>query len=961
MKKTTEPIPVIADVDLLVLGGSVAGAAAARAAAKAGKRVMLAAPETYLGEGLVATGRLWRRQAAGEPFLPAWLLPEALQRDARVAIRPLEIKRRLDEVLIEAGVQVLLGCAPADLLADADGAAAGAVLAFRSGAFAVRAGAVIDATEYARGARAAGIPFTRRGGDALTFRQVVTGRGEAEMTDGHRLPLVAMEGKENEENALRRDLIEYEISRPLPDWNMAELARAWQAVRDATWRPDQAWRSDWPDCLPPVRIDSGTLPVEAEDAPSTDAWATSRPNFFVLGPCANLSEAAAERMLRPDSAARAGESLVEQRILPLRRPSRRRNPVPLHGAGPDMREPCTCDRFRRNAIHTLRRDDTAPSHPVLGEYDVVVVGGGTGGAPAALAAGRAGARVLLIESLSMLGGVGTAGYIAHYYHGNRAGFTAEVTEGLRKLSENSEFHPDGWNPEHKAEWFRRELRAAGVDLWFGTLVSGALAQDRRLRGVIVNTPLGRGIVRADVVVDATGNADVAAAAGALCRRVSETDLAIQGAGLPFRPFLPEYRNTDYLFIEDADPVDVTRAFTTARRKFRQAFDLAQIPDTRERRQIVGDVTVTPPDVYAGRTWSDVICLSRSNFDSHGFTVHPMFVVLHPDRTSLDAWLPLRALLPRGFDGLLVTGLGLSAQRDVMPVLRMQPDVQNHAYAAGLAAAAAARHSGGNLRAIDIKSLQRELVRRGILPQTALLHTDRLGVTSRSVRDIARGPLQFHSEIAAVFLKPAIAVPLVRERLDASRHEEAPETALRRARLLAMLGDRSGEELLLRHVTENDWGEGWNYTGMGQFGRSLGPVDETILALAHLHSEAARSPLLEKARRLSPEHAFSHFRALAVFVEALRAGEFAPELTRLLHHPDIAGNAWERITDPLRNIPESTVDTTTRNRSLRELYLARALFKAGDPEGVAADILRHYAADIRGHYAIHAARVLAGRV
>jgi succinate dehydrogenase/fumarate reductase flavoprotein subunit len=60
---------------------------------------------------------------------------------------------------------------------------------------------------------------------------------------------------------------------------------------------------------------------------------------------------------------------------------------------------------------------------VLGEYDVVVVGGGTGGAPAAIGAGRQGAKTLLLEYLHGLGGVGTIGYISSYYHGNKVGFT----------------------------------------------------------------------------------------------------------------------------------------------------------------------------------------------------------------------------------------------------------------------------------------------------------------------------------------------------------------------------------------------------------------------------------------------------------------------------------------------------------------------------------------------------------
>ena len=64
--------------------------------------------------------------------------------------------------------------------------------------------------------------------------------------------------------------------------------------------------------------------------------------------------------------------------------------------------------------------------PVLGRYDVVVIGGGTGGAPAGIGAARAGAKTLVVEYLHGLGGVGTMGAIAGYYWGNRVGFTATV-------------------------------------------------------------------------------------------------------------------------------------------------------------------------------------------------------------------------------------------------------------------------------------------------------------------------------------------------------------------------------------------------------------------------------------------------------------------------------------------------------------------------------------------------------
>jgi len=955
-----QAIPILAEVDVVVVGGASGGVAAAAAAARAGVKVFLAAPETYLGEDICATGRLWL--AEDVPLTTP--LARDLFADAagtRLApIKPLDIKRRLDAELIDAGVPFLLGCAPADLLVDAIGRVAGVVLASKTGLFAVTARTVIDATPNAALARIADVPFTEWQGGNVTFRRVVVGhRADGDNGSAGRL-LPGLVRGECDGKPVEFEAFEYTATLPVRAWSPDALAEAEHSLRDRTWHKDQTWASDRLWCVPPVAVTAATPAVwPADSTLPPEAFATPTPRLFVLGPCAAVTREAAGQLLSAPQAIAAGERLGAHAAASTRTLSSVRAPRPLHAKATEdgVREPCTCARFIRD------RKGSVPGRagaalPVFGEFDVVVAGGGTGGSPAAIAAARTGARVLVLESLYGLGGVGTLGCISVYYHGYRGGFTEEVTEALRKLAGDSAFMPDRWNNEHKAEWFRREIRRAGGSIWFGTLVSGAVLNGKRVCGLVVNTPWGRGIVRAGAIVDATGNADVAAAAGAACLTVSDSDLAVQGTGLPSRPYRPIYHNTDYTFVEDGDPADVTRAFTVARRKFQGAFDLAQIIDSRERRQIVGDVTVTPLDVFTGRTWHDVICLSRSNFDSHGFTVHPIFLVLPPDSTSLDAWLPLRALLPRGIDGLLVTGLALSAQRDVMPVLRMQPDIQNHAYAAGLAAVAAARAGTGNVRAIDLKVLQRRLVEKGIIPQDALLHRDRSRLPTEVVTTAVGGELAIHAELAAVMSRPDVAVPLLKARLADERDAARRVTC---AKLLAVLGDAAGEAVLIGAIASQGWDEGWNYTGMGQFGRSLSPLDDCIVCLGLLRSVAAGEAVRAKAAQLGAAQAFSHFRAISLYAEAVGGEASTATLATLLALPGIGGHAWTKLADELADIPVSSVDTRTRNEALRELYLARALFRCGDRDGLAARTLAAYRSDLRGHFARHAAAVLAAPV
>ncbi len=122
---------------------------------------------------------------------------------------------------------------------------------------------------------------------------------------------------------------------------------------------------------------------------------------------------------------------------------------------------------------TIAQD--ARALPVLGSYDVVVIGGGTAGAPAGIAAARQGAKTLVVEYLSGLGGVGTLGAISSYYWGNRVGFTATVAGDASGSS------------SRRRSGGAANCSKAGADIWFGTVGCGALCR-RRPRGAAWSSP-----------------------------------------------------------------------------------------------------------------------------------------------------------------------------------------------------------------------------------------------------------------------------------------------------------------------------------------------------------------------------------------------------------------------------------------------------------------------------------------
>jgi hypothetical protein len=140
-------------------------------------------------------------------------------------------------------------------------------------------------------------------------------------------------------------------------------------------------------------------------------------------------------------------------------------------------------------------------------------------------------------------------------------------------------------------------------------------------------------------------------------------------------------------VDDTDAADLFYFALRSRASLpADTWDQAQIVNSRERRRMVGAFYMTPPDVMNGRTYPDTVVRTYSNFDSHGQTAHDAFFIEDPGHKPMYVNLPYRCLLPKTLDGVLVTGLGISAHRDAMPILRMEPDVQNQGYAAGFAAA-----------------------------------------------------------------------------------------------------------------------------------------------------------------------------------------------------------------------------------------------------------------------------------
>jgi hypothetical protein len=228
--------------------------------------------------------------------------------------------------------------------------------------------------------------------------------------------------------------------------------------------------------------------------------------------------------------------------------------------------------------------------------------------------------------------------------------------------------------------------------------------------------------------------------------------------------------------------------------------------------------------------------------------------------------------------------------------------------------------------------------------------ERIAAAVQSVRDEYRG-------VAVILAHPEQALPLLQKAYAEAQGNEK----LIYAHVLAVLGDATGLNTLLEEVKKTtEWDKGWNYVGMGQFGRAFSRLDELIIALGRTRDPRAVPAILEKLDNLGPQSEFSHHRAVGLALELIGDRSAAKPLAGLLTKDGMSGFVHETVQEARRRDQESPGGTNavqTRRDSIRELFLARALYRCGDYGDVGRQVLTSYTKDLRGHLARHAKAVL----
>ena len=774
-------LPLLQSTEFTIVGGSFAGISAALELARAGRSVVLVEPRTYLGWEITATLRPW------VPALPSGEYPELIAacietsgthaRQGEYPLHPDAIKTCLEDRLLAAGVQLVYASQPVGFSRH------GLIIGNKSGRQVIECQAVLDCTPTAQVVRLSAGTFSlmnspvgskpEMGLYAITLEfEGVAFQEEGEVVQNVReweIPaqLSAVIRQANTHRGYRSDLHGYrhghnliEVILELPQAKTAlELSNCYLAAR--RYALDFAsyllWENHFFRLAYLGSISQEVLSLQAklvhEPSPSwaqpLDAvqildmaplsrFAAPAKGLFCLNEVARVDVAWFRDPLRASRlGAAVGRALQSWREKLDVDDYSKTGAVYAGGTEPstlEIREPESPQRGRYLQVPAISQPV-----PIFAEADVLVVGGGTSGAIAAITAAQSGVRTLIVEMNPGLGGTATYGGVHNYWGGYQYGFAKQSIAWVNRIHDQIRFPRTygivgEWNIEAKIQALAEQARCAGAEMLFNASVIGAIVDGKVVRGVLAATPFGPVALLGKVVIDATGDGDVAAFAGAEFTYGSQRDHAVMWYSLP-QFSSPGYSQNNFTSMVDVSNIqDYTRAVLSGRRRGgeveggikspaqqpspkNQLLDHGSYVAPRESRHIVGDVVQTLTDQLRQRCWPDVINVAVGNNDIKGQVSSDwMRAGLIPPNLMIEN--SYRMLLPRGLDGILVVGKAISASREALASIRMQPDLENLGGAAGLAAAMAVQ-AGISLREVDIRALQQRLVAIGALPDKIL--------------------------------------------------------------------------------------------------------------------------------------------------------------------------------------------------------------------------------------------------
>lgn len=368
---------------------------------------------------------------------------------------------------------------------------------------------------------------------------------------------------------------------------------------------------------------------------------------------------------------------------------------------------------------------------IYGTYDVIVVGAGPSGCAAAISCGRQGLKTLLIEKSNCLGGAWTCGFINPLFDcKGKNGILNELICDLKSKNQWGGFWDKSFNYEYMKSILEEKMTDANVEFLYNSVFSKAIVSDenggKTVKGIVFENIEGRLAAFSKYVIDCTGDGNVAADAGCAfeigagsdykkCQAMTLMFLvgnipekyksglmmydvlneAYEKAGkkIPFNvPYLIPVPNTHFGVMQfthmyEYNPLnakEITMATVEGRKQIIESFEYlkkyneefkelelitsASMLGVRESRRISGEYTITLDDILNGARFDDAVAYVKFHVDIHTkdnngqrcFKTNPYDV-------------PMRALIPKGFKGIITAGRCISGSQEAMASYRVTGD------------------------------------------------------------------------------------------------------------------------------------------------------------------------------------------------------------------------------------------------------------------------------------------------
>ena len=694
--------------DIAVLGGGMCGAGAALALAERGKSVLLVERRAFLGWEVVSAFHCEFNKSdipMAEKIRKRLRAIKGLRADKRTGRVDIPfMEALLDKLAVEANVDILLFSQPTQILAEGN-KVTGVILGSKGCEQLIQADAYIDATEEGVLWRQSGLEGKRN--EAVSCLQTVFFNFVYQIND-ILLPLNLGDFEEIRNIRLYPSVRNTEVcvEFEMPEYSIAESRFAYDKVISYI-------KGRIPQLQEAAISHVGLEPFPLDSFIGFGEGGIKHPvykNLFAAG-IWTLS----------DPKERARNNSIEGRI----------------GIGENTAK-AILDIWEE--IKAVPQPYSIPSLEIkTEEADVVIAGGGTAGSMAAISAGRQGARVILLEAGTFLGGMGTVS--EHYVgHGVPGGLQEEFHDRTRsrQVAYNGKHIEMRIHPEAAKAVLEEMCREAGVRIVYAATAVGVEMKGTRLEAIIAATPEGKTRFVAKTFIDSTGDADVAFMAGTPARTGRDIDGVFHCYSQCGRLMFDEHpitgiraTNIDAGYVDSFDVVDMTRARREGVRQIaerwekgfndeRQLLAYAPLVGIRQGRLIIGDYEKDMIEQILPVHYYDCIGYECGKYDCHSQDYEnqqdlPILWVwmLGNRERGIGGETPYRCMLPKAVEGLLVACRSASTTNEANYEFRVMRNMKRIGEAAGIAAALCARMDT-TPRGLDVKLVQKELYKSGAL-------------------------------------------------------------------------------------------------------------------------------------------------------------------------------------------------------------------------------------------------------